>query len=66
MRFRTLALAVALALGSTAVVSPVFAADKTQKRNMKRIKKMNKQQGKYSKAAKVKPRKAPKAKAKHK
>ena len=62
MRFRAFALAVALALGSSVVVSPVFAADKTQKRNMKRIKKLNKQQGKNSKAAKVKPRKAPKIK----
>ena len=61
MRFRTFALALALALG-TGAVSTVHAADKTVKRNLKRGKQINKQRMKQSRAAKVKPRKAKKFK----
>jgi hypothetical protein len=59
MRFRTLALALALAFG-TGAVSNVHAASKTVKRNLKRNKQLNKQRARQSKAAKVKPRKAKK------
>jgi cytochrome c556 len=64
MRFRTIALALALTLGSGAV-SAVYASDKgskADKQAMKRAKKLNKQRAKQSKGAKVKPRKAPKSK----
>ena len=59
MRFRTVALAVALALGSGAV-SMVQAADqrKIAKQRAKELKKLNKQRAKQSNAGKVKPRKA--------
>jgi hypothetical protein len=57
MRFRTLALALALAL-VTGAVSKVHAADQTVKRG----KQLNKQRAKQSKAAKIKPRKARKVK----
>ncbi|HTS66654.1 MAG TPA: hypothetical protein VMH28_31740 [Candidatus Acidoferrales bacterium] len=61
MRFRSFALALALALGAGSVAT-VHAADKTVKRNMKRNKQINKQRLKQSKAGQVKPRKAKKIK----
>jgi hypothetical protein len=63
MRVRTLAAALALALGSGAI-GTVHAADakKSAKQNLKRGKQMNKQRAKQSKAAQVKPRKAKKRK----
>jgi hypothetical protein len=63
MRFRTIALAMALVLGCGAV-STVHAATrgKAPKGTIKRNKKMSKSRGKQSKAAKVKPRKAKKTK----
>ena len=63
MRFRTLALALTLALGS-GTVATIHAAgkDKAAKQNAKYMKKLNKQRSKQSKAAKVKPRKAKKTK----
>ena len=65
MRFRTLALALSLALGGGAV-STVHAANKpakqSKKYNKKQAKHQNKQRAKQSSAAKAKPHKAKKMK----
>lgn len=60
MRFRTLALALALCFGSTAMVQASPAKQKTYKAKRQKGKKY-----KQSKAAKVKPRKAKKIKPLH-
>jgi hypothetical protein len=63
MRFRTMALALALVLGSGALFT-VHAADrdKIAKQRAKDLKKLNKERAKNSNAAKFKPRKAKKIK----
>jgi 3-hydroxy-3-methylglutaryl CoA synthase len=63
MRFRTLALALALVFGSGAL-STVHAAEqnKALKKRSKELKKLNKQRAKNSNAAKYKPRKGAKTK----
>jgi hypothetical protein len=60
MRIRTLALALALCFGSTAMIEAAPAKQKTFK-----IKKPKDKRYKQSKAAKVKPRKAKKTKPAH-
>ena len=59
MRFRTLALAVALALGCGAVGTIEAASKPKMSKRAKEFQKKNKQKGKLSKAAQVKPRNNP-------